>query len=57
VHVHTQTRSLCSPGPVRSVGGRDAASLVNEDDPNVLEIWNNVFIQVGWFGVGLGAWC
>ncbi|KAK4685281.1 alanyl-tRNA synthetase, partial [Tremellales sp. Uapishka_1] len=26
-------------------GGRDAAALVNADDPNVLEIWNNVFIQ------------
>ncbi|GLC41498.1 hypothetical protein PLESTB_001005000 [Pleodorina starrii] len=27
------------------IGGRDAADLVNADDPNVLEIWNNVFIQ------------
>mmetsp|Transcript_23994 Transcript_23994/g.42834 ORF Transcript_23994/g.42834 Transcript_23994/m.42834 type:complete len:1188 (-) Transcript_23994:165-3728(-) len=27
------------------IGGRDAAHLVNLDDPNVLEIWNNVFIQ------------
>jgi alanyl-tRNA synthetase len=25
--------------------GRNAAHLVNQDDPNVLEIWNNVFIQ------------
>ena len=28
------------------IGGRDAAALVNEDDPDVLEIWNIVFIQV-----------
>jgi alanyl-tRNA synthetase len=26
-------------------GGRDASAYVNADDPNVLEIWNIVFIQ------------
>lgn len=27
------------------IGGREAAHLVNADDPDVLEIWNNVYIQ------------
>ncbi|CAI5984473.1 unnamed protein product [Closterium sp. NIES-64] len=27
------------------LGGRDAAALVNADDPTCIEIWNNVFIQ------------
>ncbi|OAG31788.1 alanyl-tRNA synthetase [Nematocida displodere] len=27
------------------VGGRDASALVNQDDPDVIEIWNVVFIQ------------
>jgi len=37
------------------IGGRDAAHLVNLDDPDVLEIWNNVFIQYNRDRFGLKA--
>ena len=39
------------------VGGRDASHLVNTDSPDVVELWNLVFMQHNWYETLLDKHC